>query len=100
MQLNVKKIIYVRHALLGSFPHRASRTSRRATGGSAAATGAHCISNRPIFVDQFDPARFNVAVLSVAFDQCPSLVFNVMRHRGASDPSADHRLLVFAGYAG
>jgi len=109
MQLNVKRIIYCAvSALLGVFS--ATAQTQNFTPGQLAVLRAgdgvlnlH-LKQAPIFVDQFDPARFNEAPsLSVAIptNGPQALFFNGhAATEGHLTRSADHRLLVFAGYAG
>jgi hypothetical protein len=106
--LNVKKLIYCAVALLGAGSALAQTQSFALGQLAVLRAGNGDLSLRlkqaPIFVDQFDPTRFNDApALTVAIptNGPNALFFNGhAATEGNLTRSADHRLLAFAGYAG
>ena len=106
--LNVKKLIYCAVALLGAGSALAQTQSFALGQLAVLRAGNGDLSLRlkqaPIFVDQFDPTRFNDApALTVAIptNGPNALFFNGhAATEGNLNRSADHRLLAFAGYAG
>jgi len=104
----VKKLIYCATAVLGIYAASA-QTQTFAPGQLAVLrVGNGDINLRlkqaPVFVDQFDPAKFNEApVLTVAIptNGPKALFFNGhAATEGNLTRSADHRLLALAGYTG
>jgi len=106
--INVKTYICCAAALLGFFSASAQTPSFAPGQLAVLRAGNGDINLRlkqaPIFVDQFDPARFNDApALSVAIptNGPNALFFNGhAATEGNLTRSADHRLLAFAGYTG
>ena len=106
--INVKIIIYCAAPLLGAFSAFA-QTQSFAPGQLAVLRAGNGdlnlrLKQAPIFVDQFDPTRFNDAptfTVAIPTNGPKALFFNGhAATEGNLTRSADHRLLAFAGFAG